>query len=159
KLSTDEHGGPITADYVEYAVRDIQTTLECYAELVRRYAVLKLDETPASRIYSEASLSKAYLKAMNIQPRRKAQPDVPTAVLAMNMGSYFGGRSEVRIRRESRQVVLCDFTSMYPTVCTLMGLWRFVIAEGMTWRDTTNETAAFLNRVTLDDLRHQDTWR
>lgn len=46
------------------------------------------------------------------------------------IGTYFGGRS-VRIRRQTRQVILCDFLSMYPTVCTLMGLWRFVIAEGM----------------------------
>src|ERR1700686_3370080 len=30
--------------------------------------------------------------------------------------------------------------SMYPTVCTLMGLWRFVIAGGMSWKDTTDET-------------------
>jgi hypothetical protein len=26
KLSTDEHGGPITREYIEYAVRDVQTT-------------------------------------------------------------------------------------------------------------------------------------
>jgi hypothetical protein len=159
KLSIDEHGGPVTADYVEYAVRDVQTTFECYAELVRRYEVLKLDDSPVSKIYSEASLGKAYLKAMDIQPWRKAQPDVPAAVLAMIMGSYFGGRSEVRIRRELRQVVLCDFLSMYPTVCTLMGLWRFAIAEGMTWRDATKETAEFLERVTLADLRRPETWR
>src|SRR5262249_21150266 len=132
---------------------------ECYAELIRRYEVLKLHDTLVSKIYSEASLGKAYLKAMNIQPWRKAQSDVPTAVLAMIMGSYFGGRSEVRIRRELRQVVLCDFLSMYPAVCTLMGLWRFVIGQGMTWTDTSSETARFLDHVTLDDLKRQETWR
>ena len=49
------------------------------------------------------------------------------------MSAYFGGRAEVRWRREIRQVLYCDFLSMYPTVCTLMGLWRFVIAQGMEW--------------------------
>jgi hypothetical protein len=159
KLLAEEHGGPITADYVQYAVRDVQTTFECYAELIRRYEALKLADTAPSKIYSEASLGKAYLKAMNIQPWLKVQPNVPAAVLAMIMGSYVGGRSEVRIRRELRQVVLCDFLSMYPTVCTLMGLWRFVIAEGMTWRDTTKETMRFLDCVTLDDLKSPETWK
>ena len=46
------------------------------------------------------------------------------------MSTYYGGRSEVRFRRvRIAQVLYCDFLSMYPTVCTLMGLWRFVIAE------------------------------
>jgi hypothetical protein len=31
----------------------------------------------------------------------------------------------------------CDFLSMYPTVCTLMRLWQFVIAKGITWREST----------------------
>jgi hypothetical protein len=55
-------------------------------------------------------------------------------------------------------VLYCDFLSMYPTVCTLMGLWRFVIAKGMTWRDATSETAEFLDRATLADLQKPETW-
>src|SRR5258708_4688910 len=96
---------------------------------------------------------------MNIQPWRKVQADAPTAVLAMILGSYYGGRSEVRNPPELRQGVPFDFTSMYPTVCTLMGLWRFVIAQGMTWRDTSSETARFIDHVTLDDLKRQETWQ
>jgi hypothetical protein len=42
------------------------------------------------------------------------------------MSSYFGGRAEVHIRRTVVQTLYCDFASMYPTVCTLMGLWWFV---------------------------------
>lgn len=70
-----------------------------------------------------------------------------------------GGRSEVRLRRSLAQVLYCDFLSMYPTVCTLMGLWRFVIAKGVTWRDISDETQEFLECVALPDLQASDTWR
>src|SRR5579862_7797834 len=62
------------------------------------------------------------------------------------------------MRRVRKQVMYCDFLSMYPTVCTLMGLWRFVIAEGMTWRDATAETRAFVDRADLDALQLASTW-
>ena len=55
-------------------------------------------------------------------------------------------------------MVLCDFLSMYPTICTLMGLWRFVIADGMTWRDGTAEIDEFLRGVTLAELLKPTTW-
>ena len=159
KISTDEYGGPITTEFLEYAVRDVQTTWECYEELVRRYNALALKDTLPHQIFSEASIGKAYLKAMGVSPWREKQWDVPAALLAKNMASYFGGRSEVRIRRELRQVVLCDFVSMYPTVCTLMGLWRYVIARGMTWRDGTKQVKRSVDEVTLDDLRKPETWK
>jgi hypothetical protein len=159
KLSVDEHGGPITREYVEYAVRDVQATWECYQRLSQRYESFRLTETPAHKIYSEASLGKAYLKAMSVKPWQEAQSDAPPKVIAMIMASYYGGRSEVRIRRELRQVILCDFLSMYPTVCTLMGLWQFVTAEGMTWHDATEKTRAFLERISLDDLKTQEIWK
>ena len=75
------------------------------------------------------------------------------------MGSYFGGRSEVRIRREMRQVILCDFLSMYPTDCTLMNLWRFVIADDLTWRDSTDETRRLLEAINLSALRSKPSWQ
>ena len=159
KISADEHGGPITTEYLEYAVRDVQTTWECYEELIERYNTLQLRDTHPPQIYSEASIGKAYLRAMGIRPWREMQPDVPPALLAKIMGSYYGGRSEVRIRRELRQVVLCDFLSMYPTVCTLMGLWRFVIAEGMERRDSTEEARVFLDNITKDDLQNPQIWK
>ncbi len=53
----------------------------------------------------------------------------------------------------------CDFASMYPTVCTLMGLWRFVIAQGVEELDAMAETQAFLDSVQLGDLQDAATWR
>lgn len=159
KLNFDAYDGPVTDQMIDYAVRDVQATWECYREVMARIDRLGLSRTIAEKIYSEASIGKGYLKEMGIAPWRKVQPDFPSAMLAKIMGSYFGGRSEIRIRREMRQVILCDFLSMYPTVCTLMGLWRFVIAKGMTWQDTTDATRAFLETVDLDELQSQPTWQ
>jgi hypothetical protein len=117
-----------------------------------------LNLTHLSRILSEASIGKAYLKQMNIRPWQKLQSDAPKELIGLVMSTYFGGRAEVHLRRTICQVLYCDFLSMYPTVCTLMGLWRFVIAKGMTWRDATSETAEFLDRATLDDLQKPVTW-
>lgn len=159
KLEFDEFDGPITEAMIRYAVRDVQTTWECYAELIDRYAAFGITSTPPEKVYSEASIGKGNLRDMGIVPWQKIQPDFPRQILADIMSSYFGGRSEVRIRRELRQVMLCDFLSMYPTVCTLMRLWRFVIAEGMTWRDATTETRELLTAIDLADLKEQPLWQ
>ncbi len=159
KLEFDDFDGPISEAMVDYAVRDVQTTWECYAELNKRFTALNLRETSPEKIYSEAGIGKGYIREMGIGPLRKMQPEMPSALLAKIMASYFGGRSEVRVRREIRQVMLCDFLSMYPTVCTLMGLWRFVIAKGMEWRDSTEATRDYLAQIDLAGLQSRDSWR
>lgn len=159
KLDFDDFAAPISDDMIRYAVADAQATWECYRIALARFDQLGLTDARPEKIYSEASIGKAYLKAMGIQPWRKVQPDFPRDLVAKIMGSYFGGRSEVRIRRELRQVMLCDFLSMYPTVCTLMRLWDFVIAEGMSWHDATDDARSLLARVELTDLQSPDFWR
>jgi len=158
KLETDQHGGPLTAEYLDYAVNDTQVTWECYVALQKQYEAHGLTQTPAHRIYSEASLGKAYLREMGIEPWTKLQPDFSPDLLGIIMSTYFGGRSEVRIRRQMTRVLYCDFRSMYPTVCTLMGLWRFVTATGVDYDDWTAEASMLLGRVSLDDLRHRNIW-
>jgi hypothetical protein len=77
--------------------------------LVRRYKALELTSTPVHRIFSEASIGKAYFAEMGIAPWFNVQKDIPRRLLAQILSAYFGGRSEIRIRRELRQVMLCDF--------------------------------------------------
>jgi hypothetical protein len=137
----------------------VLTTWECYRELTRRYEALELNSTPVHRIFSEASIGKAYFKEMGIEPWFNFQKDVPRRLLAQILSAYYGGRSEVRIRRELRQVMLCDFLSMYPTCCTLMGLWPLVIGKGMRSRDGTREVARILKSWTLKDLQDKLNWR
>jgi predicted transcriptional regulator len=158
KHETEEHGKTLTENYIEYAVQDTQATWECYVKLKELYKSHNLKQTPSHKIHSEASLGKAYLLAMGVQPWRKLQPDFPNEILGIIMSTYYGGRSEVHIRREPVQVLYCDFLSMYPTVCTFMGLWKFVTAQGVTWKDSTNETKDFLEKVTVNDLQNPRTW-
>lgn len=158
KASTEEHGGPLTDAYLTYAVQDVQATWECFCILSGWFDAHRLDLTHLSKVLSEASLGKAYLKQMNVRPWRELQPNVPNELIGLIMSAYFGGRAEVHLRRIICQVLYRDFLSMYPTVCTLMGLWRFVIAKGMSWRDATNETAEFLSRMTTGDLQKPETW-
>jgi hypothetical protein len=99
KQSVDEHGAPITAEYVGYAVNDVQVTGECYRALSAKYAAQQLGETRLSQILSEASIGKAYLKEMGIHPWRMVQPEFPDCLIGITMSSYYGGRSEVHLRR------------------------------------------------------------
>ncbi len=158
KFDVDEHGGPLTADYVAYGLRDVQATWECYEKLTKRLAGYGLTTIEPQTLYSEASLGKAYLKQMGVKPWRDLQPDFPPEMIGQIVSTYFGGRAEVHIRREKRQVLYCDFLSMYPTVCTLMGLWRFVIAKGIVWKDTTAETQALLDRIDAADVMMKPGW-
>jgi hypothetical protein len=159
KERTVEHGKALTASYISYAVRDVVTTWECFVGLRERYDSHQLRRTLLNRIYSEASLGKAYLREMGISPWRTMQPDFPPELIGIIISAYYGGRAEIRIRRSVTQVLYCDFASMYPTVCTLMLLWDFVAARGMTWQESAKETQLFLDQVTLSDLQQSQSWR
>jgi hypothetical protein len=159
KLETGEHGGPLTEMYLDYAANDTQTTWECFQSLMVKYREHGLADTPPQRIYSEASLGKAYLKQMQITPWRKMQDDFEPEILGIIMHTYYGGRAEIRIRRQNVRVLYCDFRSMYPTVCTLMGLWKFVIASGIDYTDWTEQTRDLLDTATLADLQQPEFWQ
>lgn len=158
KLETEDHGGPLTPAYIDYARADVQASWECYDKLAQMYAGHGLS-TPLHRILSEASIGKAYLKQMGVKPLLACQSDIPREGFGRIMSAYFGGRAEVRIRKQVTEVSYCDFKSMYPTVNALMGLNSFVIADGYTERDSTEETRSFLERTEVSDLQSQETWK
>lgn len=158
KHETEEHGGVLTEAYLDYACADVQSTWECFDALKSMYESHGLI-TPLHKILSEASIGKAYLKQMGIQPLLKCQPDIPREGFGRIMSAYYGGRAEVRIRRDVTEVLYCDFKSMYPTVNALMNLNRFVIADGYSEHEATAETQVFLDSFELEDLKCQDAWR
>jgi len=159
KSPLDDYSGPITIEMVRYCLADVQATWECFAELAGRYEAHGLTETGLFELYSEASLGKAFLRAMNVKPWLEGQRSFPPEQIGRLMGTYYGGRAEVHIRREIVPVIHCDFRSMYPSVCTLLGLWRFVIAECVIQRDATEEVRQLVQSVTLDRLQRPETWR
>ncbi len=159
KLNSDVLDGPLNDRTIEYGLRDTQVTWECFVKLRERYAVHELSGTEIQNIHSVASMGKAYFRQIGILPLTALQPDIPPTLIGNIMSSYYGGRSEVHLRRMMCQVAYCDFLSMYPTVCTHMNLWRFITATGFTWADSTRETTAFLNGVTLKDMQDPEIWK
>jgi hypothetical protein len=116
KHQTSEHDLEITETYLNYAMQDVQTTWACYEALTERYDQHKLTKTPPYAIYSEAGLGKACFKEMAIKPWKTVQQNMPSSLIGRIMSTYYGGRSEVRIRRTITQVAYCDFLSMYVSV-------------------------------------------
>jgi hypothetical protein len=71
----------------------------------------------------------------------------------------YGARSECGIRRVAVPGVSHDFTSQYPTVFVLQGLWRFMIAQGIDWIDEpTDPVEALLATVTPQDVLDPALW-
>ncbi len=158
KQATEDHGGPLSKAYLDYAMQDVRTTWSCFDALRKRYAHHRLAGTPVYRIMSEAGLGKAYLREMGVKPWRETSQVMPSGLIGQIMSAYYGGRAEVRLRRVVRQIAYCDFLSMYPTVCTLMKLWRFVIADGAEQSDATAEVRNLLAAVSLDRLQRPEFW-
>ena len=161
KEPSADHGDLLRPEYVHYALRDVQTTWECFDALARKFETFGLKDTGLYDLYSEASLGKAYLKTMNVKPWREVQPYFLPQLMGHILSAYFGGRSEVHIRRQIVPVIHCDFLSMYPTVCTLTGLWEFVRANGITQCDHTaaiRERLAAPREALVERLRHKNGW-
>ena len=156
----DEHdpSGEITPDEIEHCRQDVRCTVAllnaCKHEFDNH---ADLDLKPWN-LYSPASIAKAYLKAMGIV-RPELKFSVPNKRLAPWMQSYFGGRSECRIRHEVVPVVPVDFTSEYPSCCANLGLFRLLTAERLEFIDDTGNVKTFLASVTRDKCFHREIWR
>jgi len=121
------------------------------------YALHPIDLEP-TKAYSPASIGKAYLRAMGIRPIPDRQPDFPKDVLGYAMAAYYGGWAEARIRRWPVPVVYVDFLSTYPTVCCLLGSWRFLTCEHIDVEDITEEFQSMLSRLSLEDCFGPQLW-
>lgn len=156
KASTPEFG-IINDEAIDYCRHDVAATTRLYEAATAEYATHPIDLQPTVA-YSPASIAKAYLRAMNIQPRLAVQPDFPVDILGYAMSAFYGGRAEVHLRHVPAPVAVVDFTSMYPTVDILMGIWRLVTAERVDTVDATAEVTALLATITADDCFNPQRW-
>lgn len=62
------------------------------------------------------------------------------------------------IRKELVPVTYLDVRSMYPTVFTLLGLQRFLIAAQISHEEATEEVRELLETISLDHLFDPKTW-
>jgi len=155
--------GRITPEYVDYNREDVGATASLWREAMREYVRHPI-ELQATRAYSPASIGKAYLKAMGVvsplQRLGATAGDTWDRVLGFAMVAYYGGRSECRIRRCEVPCVLCDFTSMYPTVQTLMGLERLLTCEAIdAIEGGARATERWVRTLTTEKLLSKRTWR
>jgi hypothetical protein len=161
KHSAARHG-IVTEEYIDYNRRDVLATAELAVRLFEEYSrhPIKLQATKA---YSPASIGKAYLRAMGIKPILERQPKFPKEYLAYAETAFSGGRTSVHIRKIPVPVVCTDFLSMYPTVNSLMDLWRFVVArEIKVVEHCQAEIQVFLKKLSdaeFSELFNQDTWK
>ena len=112
-----------------------------------------------AKAYSPASIGKAYLRAMGVTPPLSRGWDVPAARLGNAFSAFYGGRAECHLRRVAVPVTYVDFTSMYPTVNGLMGLWDVLTATDLQVSDATEAVRDLLARVTLDGAFDPALWR
>lgn len=156
KLKVEEHG-KITSEYLDYLIKDVRATYECYLKLKAEFEKFNID-IPINQVFSNASLGKGALRQMGINPFLDQSPDFPNEILGYVMSIYYGGRTECKIRKQPVKVTTLDFTSMYPTITILMNLWNFVIADRIEYEDCTQETIEFVNSVILEDLNKKEVW-
>jgi DNA polymerase III epsilon subunit-like protein len=161
-----EHGkekvkihGAVTEEYIDYNRRDVLATAELAVKLLSEF-----DKHPimlkATSVYSPASIGKAYLRGLGNKSILERQPDFPKEFLGYAASAFFGGRPSAHVRKIPVPVVLVDFLSMYPTVNSLMDLWRFVIAQEIhVVENCREEILDFLKPLKPKDLFNRNTWK
>ena len=158
KIRVERHG-EVTEKYIDYNRRDVLATAELAAKLLEEY-----DRHPISlqvtRAYSPASIGKAYLREMGISAILERQRKFPKTYLGYAQSAFVGGRTSAHIRKIAVPIVYTDFLSMYPTVNSLMDLWRFVIARKIEIIEhCAAEIHEFLAKLQPGDLFKPETWK
>jgi hypothetical protein len=148
--------GEVTPEEIEYARQDVRCTVDVLNALKREFDKHPIDLKPY-HAYSPASVAKSYLDQMGIiRPAEKFS--VPNQTLGISMQSYYGGRSETRIRCAEVPVVPVDFTSEYPSCCALLGLFDVLTAKSLRFEDDTENIIRFLKRITVKSCFNPAMW-
>jgi hypothetical protein len=112
---------------------------------------------PPYKILSAASIGKAHLEKMGI---KRWNRQFPPWLIGAILETYYGGRTECRIRLTPVPGVYLDFKSQYPSVFVLQGLWRYVIAKRIRWLNVDpREIQAELGSVDLQAVLDPELWR
>jgi hypothetical protein len=149
--------GTVSAEEIDYCRQDTRCTSDLLNVMRQDFDRHPIELDPC-KSYSPASIAKAYLQAMNIEPA-KEKFWVPDEQLGIAMQGYYGGRAECRIRKVPVPVVLTDFTSQYPTVNALLGNWKLLTAQTMKFKDCTVQVGKMLTGLTLKDTFNARFWR
>jgi hypothetical protein len=151
-----EPTGKVTPEEIEYARQDGRCTVDALNELKQEFDLHPIALKPYNA-YSPASVAKSYLEQMGIiRPAEKFA--VSDEMLGIAMQSYYGGRSETRIRCAEVPVVPVDFTSEYPSCCALLGLFDVLTAKRVSFDDVTENVRRFLKSISLKGCFKPAVW-
>ncbi|HEY6251899.1 MAG TPA: hypothetical protein VI685_18220, partial [Candidatus Angelobacter sp.] len=152
-----EPSGEVTVEEIEYARQDGRCTMDALNGLKEECDKHPINLNPC-HAYSPASVAKSYLDAMGIiRPAEKFKVSPKHSGIAMQ--TYYGGRSETRIRCTEVPVVPVDFTSEYPTCCVLSGLFDILTAARITFKDDTAGVRRLLKEISLDRCFGPTLWK
>ncbi|MCI0549778.1 MAG: hypothetical protein L0287_02355 [Anaerolineae bacterium] len=178
KLDDDgNHGKPLKREYIEYAHRDPIATHAVFSATLDIYLKHQLT-TPCERIYSGASMGKAYLKKFGMTPSlyphqrfRNCSVDEDgryDKLLGIASEAFYGGRADIGYRLSPYEwddgsvplpeIISVDFTSQYPTVQLLMRLQDILFDKTLGYEVTTAAAKQLIDSVTIEDLLRRDTW-
>lgn len=155
KLAVEEHGR-VTEAYIDYNRQDVAVTAALLEAVWREWNRHPVTLSP-DKVMSPAGLAKGYLRAMGVVPPWSKAPADPE-MMGVALSAYYGGRTEVRIRRVPVPVAYHDFLSMYPTVDALMAMWAILTAEKISYRDATARVQALGDALTLDGCFDPAFW-
>jgi hypothetical protein len=150
--------GVVSGQYVHYNVNDTLSTFELYQKCQERYKLYSLSKD-ISKLYSPASIGKAILDKINVKPFLEKNPEFSKKILGYVMSCYYGGRTEVQIRKEPVKVSYIDFTSMYPSIYCLFGMDKFLKAQKIIYKETTIKTQKMLEDIVIEDVSKKETWK
>jgi DNA polymerase type B, organellar and viral len=149
--------GRISSDFIDYCRQDVRATWALWEELRERYSKHPIDLLP-TKARSAASIGKAYYRAMSIPPIFARHPNFDRRYRGYSLVAYLGGRVEAHIRRWPVPVVYVDFTSMYTSVNSLMGIWKYLIAEEIAVEEWTKEAQAFIDNASIGTMVDKANW-
>jgi len=154
-----DHGptGSVTPEEIEYARQDGRCTVDALNGLKHNFDQHPIGLKPY-RSYSPASVAKSYLEQMGIIPPAEKFA-VPDEILGIAMQTYYGGRSETRIRCADVPTLPVDFTSEYPSCCALLGLFDVLTAARVSFDDDTDGVRRLLKHVSLEGCFKPAAWR
>jgi hypothetical protein len=153
KKTEADYGGPVTPRFLDYGLNDVELTWELYQKCRGRYATFGLKVHP-SRLYSSATLAKSLWEERGIVP-----PKLTAKLNGRLMAAFYAGKVENRVRaREVREVAVLDFTSQYPSLYCLLGAERFLTAQSIRTRVTTEDVRNWVDGLTFEDLLRRETW-
>jgi len=142
----------------ESIMNNVLAIYSLYNQQMNRFKIFCLDKLE-NKLFSPATIGKSYLEKINITPFLKQNPDFPKEILGLVLSTYYGARVEARIVNKPTKVTILDFTSMYPTLFVLFGMYQLLIADKIIHKETTKETQEFLDEIIISEINQPDSWK